>query len=97
LARRGCGSTKKSKKQGRITALAEREVIAIIGRGCHAPIGAYAQLQGKAMTLFGFVSDLEGDCFIKRSIQGTAENRQWLAWQLADQPLAAGGRSILEE
>jgi hydroxymethylbilane synthase len=84
-------------KNSRITALAEREVLAIMEGGCHAPIGAYAQIQGKAMNLFGFVSDLEGDRSVKRSIQGTAENWQWLARQLADELFVAGGRSILEE
>jgi hydroxymethylbilane synthase len=84
-------------KESRITALAEREVLAIMEGGCHAPIGAYAQIQGKEMTLFGFVSDLDGHRSLKRSIQGTAENWQWLARQLADELLAAGGRSILEE
>jgi hydroxymethylbilane synthase len=81
----------------RISSLAEREVLAIMEGGCHAPIGAYANINGKRMSLFGFVSDLEGSRYVKRFVEGQMENWQSLARQLADELLDAGGRQILEE
>jgi hydroxymethylbilane synthase len=80
-----------------ITASAERKVLAIMEGGCHAPIGAYAKIDGQIMHLIAFVSDLEGRHYIKRAIQGAAEKWQSLAEQLAAELLAAGGKEILKE
>jgi hydroxymethylbilane synthase len=84
-------------RSSRISALAEREVLAIMEGGCHAPIGAYAQIKGQLLNLSAFVSDLEGFRYIKRSVEGAAGNWPKLAEQLANELLAAGGRSILED
>lgn len=81
----------------RITSSAERQVLAIMEGGCHAPIGAYARIDGTIMHLIAFVSDLEGRRYIKRAIQGAAEKWQTLAEQLAGELLAAGGKEILKE
>ena len=84
-------------ENSKISALAEREVLAIMEGGCHAPIGAYAEIRGQTMKLFAFVSDLDGGRCIKRSIEGQTENWRALARQLADELLAAGGKEILAE
>jgi hydroxymethylbilane synthase len=82
-------------ENSRISSLAEREVLAIMEGGCHAPIGAYAKMKGRTMNLFAFVSDLEGRSYVKRSIEGLGENWRTLAQQLAQELLAAGGSRIL--
>jgi hydroxymethylbilane synthase len=84
-------------QNSRITASAERQILAIMEGGCHAPIGAYAAIDGRIMTLIAFVSDIDGHRHIKRSIQGAAENWQTLAEELANTLLAAGGKEILKE
>ena len=84
-------------KAVRISSVAEREILAIMEGGCHAPIGAYAKIEAQTMELFAFVSDLEGRRYIKKSIKGEIRNWRSLAGQLAEELLKAGGQNILEE
>ena len=82
--------------QSRASALAERKVLAIMEGGCHAPIGVYAQMDGQNMTLHGFIADIEGDPYVKRSMSGTIDAWPSLAERLAKELLAAGGEEILK-
>jgi hydroxymethylbilane synthase len=84
-------------ENSRISSLAEREILAIMEGGCHAPIGAFAKIEGQEIEIFAFVSDLDGDCYIRRAIKGKVGNWRMLALGLADELLAAGGRKILDE
>lgn len=84
-------------QNSRITASAERQVLTIMEGGCHAPIGAYAAIDGRIMNLIAFVSDLDGRRYIKRSIQGAVETWRTMAEELANELLAAGGETILKE
>jgi hydroxymethylbilane synthase len=84
-------------QSSRITASAERQVLAIMEGGCHAPIGAYAAIDSQIMNLIAFVSDLDGHRYIKRSIQGPIETWRTMAEELANELLAAGGEQILKE
>ena len=80
----------------RISALAEREVLAIMEGGCHAPIGAYARIDGQMMTLHGFIADIDGEPYVKRSLTGDSEHWRSLAERLAKELLATGGTEILK-
>ena len=84
-------------ENSRISALAERQVLAIMEGGCHAPIGAFARIAGQTMELFAFVADIDGLRYIRRSIRGDAGNWRSLAQQLADELLASGGADVLRE
>jgi hydroxymethylbilane synthase len=84
-------------QNSRITASAERQVLAIMEGGCHAPIGAYAVIDGSIMNLIAFVSDLDGRRYIKRSIRGAVETWQTMAEELTNELLTAGGKQILKE
>ena len=83
-------------REGRLTALAEREVLRVLGAGCHGPAGTYAEIAGDDIKICGFLSDLEGRDFIRRDIAGPVEKAQELAGSLAVEILEAGGEKILE-
>ena len=82
--------------RSRISALAERKVLAIMEGGCHAPIGVYAEIRGQTMRLHGFISDIDGNRYVKRSLQDTMDAWQPLAEHLAKELLTAGGTEILK-
>ena len=47
-------------EQSRALALAERQVLATMQCGCHAPVGAYAECRGDAIEVHAFISDVAG-------------------------------------
>jgi len=83
-------------RSARTTALAERQVLTTLQCGCHAPVGAFAELMEETMQIYAFISDLEGRNFIKREITGPATEANQLADKLAGELLKAGGGKILE-
>jgi hydroxymethylbilane synthase len=83
--------------KSRAAAFAERQILVKTRCGCHAPVGAFAEIKGGDIEIFAFISDLQGQNFIKRQIAGPAVNTARLAEKLADELLDAGGREILEK
>jgi len=81
----------------RAIALAERQVLVIMQCGCHAPVGAYADIIGDNIEICAFISDLQGEKFVRREIVGPASKGQALAQQIAQELLQDGGREILAE
>jgi hydroxymethylbilane synthase len=79
----------------RTVTFAERQVLVTMQCGCHAPVGAFAEIIGDEITIYAFISDLEGKNFIRREIAGPAVQADKLAEKLANQLLDAGGREIL--
>ncbi len=84
-------------KNAEIVALAERQILITTRCGCHAPVGAFAKTDGDDITITAFISDAEGENFIKRRITGPADNALKLADEIAKQLLDVGGRNILEK
>jgi len=82
-------------KVRRITS-AERQVLATMQCGCHAPVGAFARIIGEDIEICAFISDLQGQNLIRRQLIGPAENADQVAEKLAHQLLEAGGKEILE-
>ena len=82
--------------KARIIAMAERQILATTKCGCHAPVGAYAEIIGDRIEVIAFVSDLQGENFIMRKISGRVEDALMLAEKIAYEMLDAGGREILE-
>jgi hydroxymethylbilane synthase len=64
--------------------------------GCHAPVGAFAEIAGDNIQIHAFISDLEGKNFISRQISGSAADADKLADKIANELLNAGGRKILQ-
>jgi hydroxymethylbilane synthase len=81
----------------RLEAMAERQILVTTQCGCHAPVGAFAKITGDSIRICAFISDAEGDNFIRREIEGLAIGAQGLGEKLANQMLEAGGREILKK
>ncbi len=83
-------------KNARLTTAAERKILTTMQCGCHAPVGAYAEITGGDVQICAFISDLQGKNFIGREIAGPAEDAEKLAEKIANELLEAGGKEILE-
>ena len=79
----------------RITTSAERAILTTMQCGCHAPVGAYAQITGDEIQIRAFISDLQGQNFIARQASSPAAEAEVLAEKLAKDLLNAGGNQIL--
>ncbi|MFC1738631.1 hydroxymethylbilane synthase [Planctomycetota bacterium] len=84
-------------KKIRTSTLAERQVLITMQCGCHAPVGAFAQIKNGEIQIHAFIADLEGKNFIKRQIKGPIDKAIELAEKIANDLLNAGGKEILEE
>jgi hydroxymethylbilane synthase len=83
-------------KATRIITYAERQILETTQCGCHAPVGAFANIAGNDIMIRAFISDLQGRNFIRREIAGKIEEAGELAKKIACEMLDAGGREILE-
>ena len=80
----------------RMLTFAERRVLSTMQCGCHAPVGAFAEIAGDNIQIHAFISDLEGKNFISRQISGSAADADKLADKIANELLNAGGTKILQ-
>lgn len=80
----------------RTAAFAERQVLVTMQCGCHAPVGAFAEIIGSDIEICAFISDLEGKNFIRRKVAGKVSKANQIADKLAGELLKAGGNKILE-
>ncbi len=74
-------------RNARIETEAERRVIELLKCGCHAPAGVYAKISGDDIEITAFLSDPDGQNFIKRQTSGQTKNANLLAEQLANKIL----------
>ncbi len=84
-------------KKARAVTFTERQILVTMRCGCHAPAGAFAEVERGNIRIFAFISDCEGENFIRREITGPAEQAEESAEKLAKELLEAGGRKILEK
>ncbi len=81
----------------RTVVLAERQVLAGLHPGCHAPIGVYARFEADdTMRLIGFLADPDARRPIRREVAGPAKDAEGLASRLVEAILTAGGADILK-
>jgi hydroxymethylbilane synthase len=83
-------------ENARTTTAAERKILTTMQCGCHAPVGAYAEITGSDIHIRAFISEVEGKNFIGREIAGRAEDAEKIAENIAKELLEAGGKEILE-
>jgi len=83
-------------KNARITTAVERKILTTMQCGCHAPVGAYAEIRASDINIHAFISDLDGKKFIGRELAGPMKDAEKLAEKIAKGLLEAGGREILE-
>jgi hydroxymethylbilane synthase len=76
---------------------AEREILAALECGCHAPVGAYAEDLVDEMRLTAFIADRYGRRYIRQERIGPVTKPLDLGRQVAEDLLAAGGAAILQE
>jgi len=76
---------------------AERQVLIATQCGCHAPVGAYAECDGRTLTLRAFIADVEGRRLFRAEAAGPSSQARELGEKVGADLLAAGGRQILDE
>jgi hydroxymethylbilane synthase len=75
---------------------AERAVLASLGGGCQAPMGAHATVESRNILLHAILVSPDGTQLIRREILGPIDEAAALGHALGHQLLAAGGKQILE-
>jgi hydroxymethylbilane synthase len=83
-------------ENARTTTVAERKILTTMQCGCHAPVGAYAEIRDSDINIHAFVSDLDGKNFVSRVLAGPAKDAGKLAEKIAKELLQAGGKEILQ-
>lgn len=81
----------------RALALAERQVLATMQCGCHAPVGAFAEARDGVATLHAFLANVDGRNIVRKQAMGSIAQALQLGERLAGELLDAGGREILRE
>lgn len=76
---------------------AERAMNATLAGGCQAPVAGYSLLHDGVIELRGLVGQPDGSKVIRGDVSGAAEQAEALGKQLAEDLLARGARSILDE
>ncbi len=84
-------------KKTRIAVEAERALLATLQGGCQVPIGAYAQIEGKVVSLEAIICTLDGDHCIRDSHSGSVNEAAKTGNELAQRMLDSGGLKILSE
>jgi len=90
-------ASKLDDKEARITAQAERHILASMHGGCSIPLGVYSEINTGNISIEAMISDLEGKKYVKRSITAPLDQALTAAEQLAQELLAAGGQEILDQ
>jgi hydroxymethylbilane synthase len=80
----------------RAAVTAERAVLASLGGGCQAPMGAYAIVENETIQLYALLVSPDGSQVIRRNTHGPAPEAAALGAALGEDLLAAGGREILD-
>ncbi len=76
---------------------AERAMNARLAGGCQAPVAGYSELDGDLLHLRGLVGRADGSDMVHGDISGPPADAASLGEQLAEDLLARGAKSILDE
>ena len=80
----------------RAAVTAERAVLATLGGGCQAPMGAHAIVDNGVLRLHALLVSPDGSKVIRRHLDGPAGEALALGRTLGSQLLAGGGKEILD-
>ncbi len=75
---------------------AERGFLRSLEGGCQVPIGALATISGEWLTIDGFVSDLDGERFLRASLRGRVDDAEALGEALAADLVSRGAADVLD-
>ena len=81
--------------ESHVAALAERAFERRLGGGCHAAIGALAEVQGFELRLRGYVGDQQGGA-VRGEITGQTTDAEACGLRLAEQLIAQGAGELLK-
>ncbi|MGX9725846.1 MAG: hydroxymethylbilane synthase [Candidatus Electronema sp. VV] len=76
---------------------AERAFLLRLEGGCQVPIGGFATVAGRTVTLTGLIAALDGKTVFKEQIAGPVAEAAKIGKTLAEKLLAAGGKAVLDE
>jgi hydroxymethylbilane synthase len=68
----------------RLLAETERQILTVTGCGCHAPLGAFAEIVDGQVHIHAFIADPEGRHWVRRQIAGPTDRAQALAREIAE-------------
>ena len=74
---------------------AERSFLRVIEGGCQIPVGVYATVEAKKITVDGLIASVDGGKIIRGSMVGVIDDAGRLGAMLAEKLLSDGGREIL--
>lgn len=81
----------------RLAVQTERQVLACLHPGCHAPVGVFAKINDSDIIIKAFVADLDGANYLQKQVEGKVQDSQKLALRLADELIKAGADKIIEK
>lgn len=76
---------------------AERALLRHLEGGCQVPIGAFAEVVNKKLSLTAIVANLDGSRVLRAQGEAPIEQARELGTHVAEQLLALGGRQILDQ
>ncbi len=76
---------------------AERAFLRALGGGCALPIGAYASVEGDALSLTGFIGAQDGRKLYRGGASGPAATAEAIGRGLAESLLAQGAQALVAE
>lgn len=80
----------------RAAVTAERAVLAALGGGCQAPMGAHALVRDEALVVFALIVSPDGANIVRKQAQGPVTEAAAVGRALGAELLAAGGKEILD-
>jgi hydroxymethylbilane synthase len=80
--------------RARVTA--ERAVLASLGGGCQAPMGAHAFVTSETLCILALIVSPDGEKVVRKEAQGPVAQAAALGQALGEKLLAAGGKQILD-
>ena len=75
--------------------LAERSLLRTLRAGCHAPLGAWAQVERDRLTLTGVLLSLDGTTRLEQTASGPADSPDQVGVLVAEQLLSSGAEILL--
>ena len=75
---------------------AERALVGALDGGCQVPIGAYATVDGRLISLRGLVASLDGKTIYKRDKTGSVDEASDIGRELGNELLKMGAECVLK-
>jgi hydroxymethylbilane synthase len=74
---------------------AERSLLAELGAGCSAPVGAWGRIKQRRLVLDGLVADLAGSRVLRASARGETDSGEGLGREVAAELLKQGAAELI--